>query len=165
MEKIEVSQAYDMAVSYSESCEGIFDTIGTTFKNIIRDFGTLIITKPKVKALFDALFDKAEVWMKYTDNSIDDLALKIVRDGFNQHFNKVFDLIMQYLNIEEDKSQSDPTDPTNVTPYCYNTSSPAEVSIDDDTLCKKVSEATGIDIDLIMKVLPVVVYFIKLFFR
>jgi len=135
----------------------ISDWIGNNFIWAIKKFSPVFITRDRVKALCNEMFTKASVWATYTSNRIDDAAVRILRDGFNLHFDEVFDIFAEFMGWMKDAS-----DPTGET-YIRGTRS-AEVP-SNQVMYAKVADTTGISIELIQLVLPVIIYALRILFR
>jgi len=155
----------------------ITDLIGKAFKPIIWKIVPWIITEERVKYVFDNVFNNLDVWASYTSNKIDDVTLQIVRDGFDKNFKAVFALFKEFLSWVQYQEKEVTPEPTpdvtpdlnpkpvnpNVTPVMYGLGVES-TGMTEAVFCAKLSEETGISLEIIKIVVPVVIYFIKMYF-
>lgn len=167
-ECLKVEDAFESGIDLIE-CEGwVIDKI-TAFKNVLISYGTKYITKKKLKKLMDMLLSKAEAWSAYTGTSWDDVSLKVIKDGIDANWDKIFDLICQYLGAgviveytttEENEPITDEDGNDVYQIMCEG----VKDQITAQSLCEQVAMTTSIDINTIVTIFTVFLKFIGMFF-
>lgn len=150
-------ESYDSMSSSNPQEVGGFvtDIIANNFGSILRKFAPVFVTKDRVSAIMDSLFDKALAWSTYTSSRLDTLAIRMLRDSCNLHFNEIFSILCEYLGWVAD--MNDETGNTYVK-GCMST------DIEEAEVFNQVANVTGIDLNTVKIFLPVLIYCLRFIF-
>lgn len=169
---IKVEDAFECGTDLS-MCEGwLVDKI-SAFKNVLISFGTRFITKKKLKKLMDMILAKAESWTEYTGTAWDDVSIKVIKDGMDANWDKIFDLICQYLGagvivdnaiITDGTDESKPVTDEDGNQVYQIMCEGCTDQITAQSLCEQVAMTTSIDINTIVNIFTVFLKLVGLFF-